>query len=316
MSEIALTQSQRTNIATLRDIQNLSNRTQERLTSGREVNRVIDDAVSYFMAKGLNNRADDFMLRKDEIDQGISSLEATLEAVDAVDDYLKQMKAIAEAARSMTETERVSATEQFNELGTQISNLVEDASYRGFNLLSETNNQLDVRFSDKTGSRITVGGFDFNSTTAKVGADRQLFSNVAFDREANGVDYKFLGLSTINTVVGDEVTGDISASFTNIGVNNSQLSVVDSVVRQLDDAISRVRATSAELGSNVSILTTRLDFTTSYTDIHYTGADKLTLADMNEEGANLTALQTRQELGIQALSISGDQQRSVLSLLQ
>ena len=46
------------------------------------------------------------------------------------------------------------------------------------------------------------------------------------------------------------------------------------------------------------------------------GSDKLTLADLNEEGANLVALQTRQEIGLEALKVSGDQQRAILRLIQ
>jgi flagellin-like hook-associated protein FlgL len=44
------------------------------------------------------------------------------------------------------------------------------------------------------------------------------------------------------------------------------------------------------------------------------GADKLTLADMNEEGANLLMLQTRQALSTTALSLSSQAAQSVLRL--
>ena len=73
---------------------------------------------------------------------------------------------------------------------------------------------------------------------------------------------------------------------------------------------------SSQLGSNVAILQTRLDFTDQYVNTLEGGSDKLTLADLNEEGANLVALQTRQQLGIQSLSIAGQQQQSILALLQ
>ena len=316
-NDIALTHSQRTNIGTLRDIQALSDRTTERVTTGREVNNVVDDAVAYFTAKSLTNRGDDFGERKDEIDQGISSLEATLNATEAVEELLKQMKGIAEASRSQTSVERANATQQFNEIGGQISALVEDASYRGFNLLSETNNKLEVKFSDFSTSFLEVGGFDFNSTSAETVENlfytRQLFTNVAFDSAK-----AFVGLSAVNDIVGtlpDGTTGTVN-SFTTIGAENSGIALVNSVVTQLDDAIDRVRAATAELGSNISLLTTRLNFTTDYIDTLYAGSDKLTLADMNEEGANLVALQTRQQLGIQSLAVAGQQQQSILTLIQ
>ena len=83
MSDIALTASQRTSLLSLQDTQNLSNRTQTRLSTGRAVNSVVDDAVSFFRAKGLSDRASDFDLKKTEIDQGISSLNTALTAIEA-----------------------------------------------------------------------------------------------------------------------------------------------------------------------------------------------------------------------------------------
>ena len=64
------------------------------------------------------------------------------------------------------------------------------------------------------------------------------------------------------------------------------------------------------------MLQTRLDFTESYTGVLDEGAGKLTLADITEEGANLVALQTRQQLGISALSFAGQSEQSVLSLFR
>ncbi|MFK7867033.1 MAG: flagellin [Alphaproteobacteria bacterium] len=310
MADIALTQAQRGSIATLRDIQSLSDRTQERLSTGREVNNVIDDAVAYFTSQSLQNRSTDFLDRKDYIDQGISTLQASLNATESIDELLQQMKGVAEAAKSQTQAERISATTQFETIGTQISQLIEDASYNGYNLLSDVNNRLEVRFSERTASRITIGGFDLNATDTTEALSTRLFSSVAFD--GNSANNAFLGISTVMSAI----ETDAEAGFTSMGANNSNLILAETVINNLDGAITRLRAVASELGSNVSLLQTRADFAQAYTDTLSTGADKLTLADMNEEGANLTALQTRQQLGIQALAISGDQAGSVITLVQ
>ncbi len=57
------------------------------------------------------------------------------------------------------------------------------------------------------------------------------------------------------------------------------------------------------MSSNLSIITARQDFTSNMISTLQTGADNLTLADMNEEGANMLMLQTRQSLGVTALSL-------------
>ena len=92
------------------------------------------------------------------------------------------------------------------------------------------------------------------------------------------------------------------------------ISLFDAVVDILDSAITTIRTNAATLGSNVSLLQTRLDFMTSYVNTLTGGSDKLTLADLNEEGANLVALQTRQQHATQTLAFAGQAERAVLQL--
>ena len=89
---------------------------------------------------------------------------------------------------------------------------------------------------------------------------------------------------------------------------------INEVIDQLDSALTTLRTQAQTLGSNVALLNTRLSFTEQYTNTLQSGADKLTLADINEEGANLLALQTRQQLGIQSLSLAAQAEASILSL--
>jgi flagellin-like hook-associated protein FlgL len=303
MSDIALTAAQRSALLTLQNVADLSDRTQTRLSNGRKVNSVVDDAVAFFQGKALSDRAADFNLRKDGIDQGISSVTAALNALEATDSLLKQLKGVVEASKSQTTAERVTSNNSFREIGTQIAQLIEDASYQGLNLISNTGATLDIAFSVRTASRIQITGFDLNNSVQ--GSANMLFT--ASGGVVFGSALSFVGLTGINVTV---------SSFTGIGENNSAISNADNAIAAIDSAISRVRAVSAELGSNVAILQTRLDFTNQYVNTLEGGSDKLTLADLNEEGANLVALQTRQQLGIQSLAIAGQQQQSILALLQ
>jgi flagellin-like hook-associated protein FlgL len=89
---------------------------------------------------------------------------------------------------------------------------------------------------------------------------------------------------------------------------------IDVAVTALNDAISTLRTQSSSLSSNLNVVTTRQDFTTNMIKALTEGSDKLTLADMNEEGANMLMLQTRQSLGVTALSLSAQAAQSVLRL--
>ena len=66
----------------------------------------------------------------------------------------------------------------------------------------------------------------------------------------------------------------------------------------------------------MATLNTRLEFTEDYVNTLTIGSDKMVLADINVEGANLLALQTRQQLGIQSLSLAAQAEASILRLFQ
>ena len=120
---------------------------------------------------------------------------------------------------------------------------------------------------------------------------------------------QFAGVLTGLTVTVGDVTGVyvVDASFT---------TQVNNLVTDLETALKNLRTKAKTLGSNVALLQTRLEFTENYVNTLQTGADKLTLADLNEEGANLLALQTRQQLGIQALAFAGQAEQGILALFR
>lgn len=89
---------------------------------------------------------------------------------------------------------------------------------------------------------------------------------------------------------------------------------IEAAQNDLTAATSALRTKSKDLASNMNIITTRQNFTDKMINTLQTGADNLTLADMNQEGANMLMLQTRQNLGVTALSLSSQAAQSVLRL--
>ena len=89
---------------------------------------------------------------------------------------------------------------------------------------------------------------------------------------------------------------------------------VETAIKAVEDAVNTLRSMSSELGNNYSIVQSRETFTQNMINVLEEGADKLTLADMNEESANMLALQTRQQLAINSLSLASQAAQSVLKL--
>ena len=94
---------------------------------------------------------------------------------------------------------------------------------------------------------------------------------------------------------------------------NSQEDIEKSI-SELEGAISSLRSFASAFGNYYSIVTTRQDFTENLINVLEEGADKLTLADMNEESANMLALQTSQQLAVNSLSLASQAAQSVLKL--
>ncbi len=283
MANITLSAPIRSNLLTLQNTSSLIARTENRLSTGLKVASPIDDAVAYFQAKALSDRGSDFAEKKDGIDQGISSLQTAMTAITSTEAVVKQMKGLLMSAKSATAEERKGLQEQFAVLAANVNSLANDASYQGLNLVAGTAAKLTVEFSSASAAKLEVNGVNLQSS-ALLGA-------------------KASALAT--TLVG--------GAWSAVGDSVSQF---DAAVKDIDASLNSLRSSAKSLGSNVALLQTRLDFTKQYTNTLEEGSGKLTLADLNEEGANLVALQTRQSLGIQALQFSGQSEQSVLQLLR
>src|SRR5882757_4256135 len=134
-----------------------------------------------------------------------------------------------------------------------------------------------------------------NSTNLTVTLNEKGTSSVT----VSAVDFSSNGLS-INTASNNwSTTADITAASTD-----------------LTNALTTLRSQSQAFGSNLSTVQIRQDFTKAMINTLQTGADSLTLADSNEEGANLLALQTRQQLSTTALSLASQASQAVLRLFQ
>lgn len=89
---------------------------------------------------------------------------------------------------------------------------------------------------------------------------------------------------------------------------------INDALEDLTFAMNKLRAQSSAFGSNLALVQIRQKFTQELANTLKVGADNLTLADMNEEGANMLALQTRQQLSVQALSLANQADQGVLRL--
>lgn len=181
-----------------------------------------------------------------------------------------------------TSAQRSALITQFENIRDQIDQAAKDAGYNGINLLN--GDKLSIAFNEKTGT-----------------------AQSKLDVQGDALTASSLG-------IGDLKDSADSQSGSDFGVqNNADLTKASTA---LTNALTSLQSLSSNLGSNLSVVQTRQDFTKNIINVLQTGSSNLTNADMNEEAANSQALSTRQSLGISALSLANQASQGILQLLR
>jgi flagellin len=171
---------------------------------------------------------------------------------------------------------------------------------------------------------------DATSSSTRAGLVSQ-FNNILSQITTTAQDASYNGVNLLNgdqlkLVFNEKGTSTLSitgVSFTASGLNLSNLTVgtdfvdnasTNGVLTTLNQASITLRSQASTFGSNLSVVQNRQDFNKNLINVLQTGSSQLTLADTNEEGANLLALQTRQQLSLTSLSLASQADQAVLRL--
>jgi flagellin-like hook-associated protein FlgL len=281
MADISLTAGIRSNLLSLQSTSSLLARTQERLGTGKKVNSPIDNPTNYFTAQSLTNRAGDLSARLDGIAKGINTVKAADAGIKSVTSLLKQAKGIAQDARALsTDTNDTQAQEDRSVLAKRFNDLmtqIDDLTKdSGYDGVNLLNSDsLTVEFAEKAGS-------------------------------------SSLDLEGFDADVGGSIITAGTQTVANWKADNSD---IDAAIEDIETSEANLRNESKKLSGNLGVLTARQDFVKNLANVLTTGAADLTNADLNEEAANLLALNTQNQLGVNALSLASQQSQSVLRLL-
>lgn len=252
-------------------------------------NMMEDTQKKLSTGKKINTALDDpvnFFKSKDHYDRATDlsqkkdGMAEAIKVIEAADTGIEGIYDLLDQMKSLANAAKTSANTtdlrtQFNQIHSQVFTIADDSGYGGVNLLKQTG----------TTNELIV---DFDET-----GDSQL-----------SVD-GFLANAATSSIAGVSLTS--ATSFANVSDMEAAIASIDSVVSQL-------RTEAQKLASNLSTIQIRADFTDKMINTLNTGADNLTLADMNEEGANMLMLQTRQQLGTTSLSMSSQAAQAVLRL--
>ena len=376
MADISLTASMRSNLLSLQQTQDLMDMTQERLSTGKKVNSAIDNPSSYYTAQSLTNRASDLNALPDSMGQGIQTIQAANEGIEAITDFVQQAKALANTARdnatvkgttssgtytAADDTKNITVkiegvadqdievtledTDSLEQAATKIATALndgtdgvkdaEDTVIGGFTATVE-NGQIKISNSKGIVANVsgTISGITFNgeignsTRTTSMKQYNEILDQI--DQLAKDSGYKGVNLlqgNSLKVVFNEDRSSYLTINGTFADTSDEGLKIsraedwtnpdneaIDASISELENAITSLRNMASEFGNNYSIVENRENFTESLINVLEEGSDKLTLADMNEESANMLALQTRQQLAINSLSLASQAAQSVLSL--
>jgi flagellin len=216
-------------------------------------------------------------------------------------------------------------------------------------ITSSINGTGKINFAPQSSANVTVGGSASILTALGVAAGtttpasqvttpnatrsnlQSQFNNLLTQIDQLAGDASYNGVNLLN---GDNLkvtfneTDTSSLTIAGVKLNSSGLGLtqisgtgfqdnnnVQNTLNTLNNALDTLRSQASTFGSNLTTVQTRQDFTNNLVSTLQTGSDNLTLADTNQEGADLLALQTRQQLSTTALSMSAQADQAILKIL-
>ena len=277
-------QSVNTNAGSLLALQNLNavtgqlQQVQTRISTGLLVSGPKDNGGLWSIAQTSRASVSALDVVKQSLQRAQSTVDVAISAGQTISDILNQIKskALAGADTSLDTTSRKALNNDVSALINQIQKITSTADFNGTNIIKTGGASIYALANAAGTTRLTVQGL-------------------------------LLGVGGTSTTTG--ITFTASASFTTATTAATFLSLVNT-------SINQVNASVAKLGTGSNALATHLTFISNLQDSLTQGIGNLVDADVAKESANLTALQTKQQLSIQALSIANSSKTALLGLFR
>ncbi|MCC8931407.1 MULTISPECIES: flagellin N-terminal helical domain-containing protein [Rhizobiaceae] len=306
MASILTNSSAMSALSTLRSIASSMESTQNSISTGMKVSKASDNAAYWSISTGM--RSDNMALGAvtDALGVGAAKVDTAYAGMESAIDVVKEIKAKVVAANEEG-VDKGKIQEEITQLIDQLKSIGSSSSFNGENWLVSTANA----------TKTVVSGFvrdaDGNVSVKKTDYDLDATSMLYTEATAGTIDAD----SGILNKVGATVTVG-ATTYTQISVLDLDVETDDlgDALYSVDLALESMTSAGAKLGSLSSRIDLQTDFSAKLSDAIEKGVGRLVDADMNEESTRLKALQTQQQLAIQALSIANSDSQNILSLFR
>ncbi len=306
-----------TNVAAMTALQSLTatnkslTETQNRISTGFRVADASDNAAYWSIATTMRSDNAAMSTVQDALGLGAATVDVAYTGINSAIKVVDQIKSKLVAARQPG-VDRGKIQSEITELQSQLRGVAESASFSGENWLSVNSGAATYNASksivasfSRTGGAVSIGTIDIDVGGTKLfdADDQSGILDVADTTTNGGVDY---------SVAGSTDALDISA----LTDSDDDLADLEQMIGYVDSAISSMTNSATALGAAKARIGIQQDFVKGLMDAIGRGVGQLVDADMNEESTKLQALQVKQQLGVQALSIANSSSQTILSLFR
>jgi flagellin len=290
---------------------------QKRISTGLRVAEASDNAAYWSIATTMRSDNAAMSTVQDALGLGAATVDVAYTAVNSSIEVVNQIKAKLVAAREPG-IDRTKVQSEISELQKQLKSVADSASFSGDNWLS-----IDSSAPAYNGTKNIVASFTRNGSVVSI-------QTIAID--TSGMDLFDANAAATNAAAGildanrkttDGTIDNTATTFSVYGLSISaltdstaDLATLDSYIKGADAAIKEMTTAAASLGAVKSRIGLQQDFVKNLMNALDRGIGALVDADMNEESTKLQALQVKQQLGIQSISIANGQSQNILRLFQ
>jgi flagellin len=322
MTSIMTNTSALSALQTLRTIDGNMSDTQNAISSGYRVNSAADNAAYWSIAttmrsdnKALSTVSDALGLAGAKTDTAYTGLDSSISVIE-------EIKAKLVAAREPG-VDKTKINSELTELKSQLSSVAKSASFSGENwLYNSSSTQAGTKemvgsFTRDSSGNVSINTLKFNAANSvlidtNTASRGQLTKAVTVSQPianstaSTSATYYLINANSTTSAAGSEITLTTGTSDQNI----------EGMISAVDKMLTNVTSTASTLGATTSRIKLQDTFVSDLMSVIDKGIGRLVDADMNQESTKLKALQTQQQLGIQALSIANSSGQNILSLFR
>ena len=281
--------------------------TQNRISTGLRVANASDNAAYWSIATTMRSDRQALSTVADALGLGSATVDIASKGVESAISVASKIKDKLVAARQPG-VDRSKIQAEIEQLQSSLQDVVAGATFSGENWLQGDSGGTTTRTLVSSFSRDSSGDISIGTITVDTGAS----GSMLIDTSGNGAGVLDKDRSVTNGADYTVLTLDISA----LTDSAADLEDLEDMISGVDAAITSMTDAGTRLGAVKTRINLQKDFADSLMSAIDTGIGALVDANMNEESTRLQALQVRQQLGVQALSLANQSAQSILSLFR